>query len=172
MAGGLRDATLVTLWSDETQGELAAVSVGPASRFEGGYAFTALERPLLLDAQKEFRLTQQCFPGMADIWFDGCAEPGQLSRESSARNLEFLGSVYHGGRHFPSLVDRESGEYRRAGMLNLKLLGQDPAAEAEAFLHNSQVMLPPGGAADDATQDLMQIRLICMSPAPKGEPAP
>lgn len=174
-AGVVRDAAVVTLWSDETQGELATANVGPASRLEGGYAFAALDRPLLLEAHKAFRISQHCFPGMADLWFDGCAEPGDLSRESSARYLEFLGSVYHGGRSFPSLVDRERCEHRRVGMLNLKLLGEDPAAEAERFRQSGALALGGGGltsqAGDEATQDLMQIRLICMSPAPKGQEA-
>mmetsp|Transcript_140542 Transcript_140542/g.437057 ORF Transcript_140542/g.437057 Transcript_140542/m.437057 type:complete len:487 (-) Transcript_140542:27-1487(-) len=177
LTGGLRDNAVVTLWSDDTQAELAATSVGPTSHPEGGYAFSSLRQPLLLEADKEFRITQHCFPGMADPWFDGCAEPAHLSRESSSRNLEFLGSVYHGGRSFPSLVDRERCEYRRAGMVNLKLLGQDPAAEAERFRHGGaqQVALQgahSGPAPMDASEDAMQIRLICMSPAPKGQPPP
>jgi len=175
LMGVLRDTALVTLWSDETQGELASVTVGPSSNFEGGYAFTALPQPLLLDANKEFRISQQCFPGMADLWFDGCAEPSQLSRQSAVRHLEFLGSVYHGGHAFPSLVDRERSEYRRAGMLNLKLMGEDPAAEAERFRQaGAQLALPRAGGVQgppppDATEDSLQIRMLCMSPAPKDE---
>lgn len=171
--GVLQHTVTVTLWSDETQAELAFVPVGPTSALEGGYAFAPLKQEVVLEAQKEYRISQKCTSGMLDPWFDGCVEPSQLLFGSASQYVEFLGSVYQGGYAFPTLVDRERPQCRRAGMLNLKLLGQDPAAEADKFQRSagSQLAVPSGSnympAEEEEREDLLQIRLVCMSPPPK-----
>eukprot|EP00421_Protoceratium_reticulatum_P047213 CAMPEP_0168451922 /NCGR_PEP_ID=MMETSP0228-20121227/48883_1 /TAXON_ID=133427 /ORGANISM="Protoceratium reticulatum, Strain CCCM 535 (=CCMP 1889)" /LENGTH=442 /DNA_ID=CAMNT_0008466549 /DNA_START=63 /DNA_END=1387 /DNA_ORIENTATION=+ len=129
-AGILREPVAVTLWSAETQVPLATANVGPRSVVEGGYAFSPLDQPVLLEEGKEYRLSQQCAIGMGDMWFDGIVDERELHDWSAAQHAEFLGGVYLDGFGFPSRADDDGrflNRYRRAGMLNFKMLGEDPA---------------------------------------------
>mmetsp|Transcript_109700 Transcript_109700/g.354172 ORF Transcript_109700/g.354172 Transcript_109700/m.354172 type:complete len:669 (-) Transcript_109700:109-2115(-) len=163
--GSLRQAAGVTLWSAETQAPLASVSVGPNSTMEGGYAFGLLKQEVLLEAGKEYRLSQQCTDGMADAWFDGIVDPNQLQQWSASQHVEFGGSVYSAGLGYPDKLDsdlRFPQGHRRAGMLNFKMLGKDPVAEAERFQGDAET-------AEEECGNQMQIRLVCMSPTPAPE---
>jgi len=129
----LREAVLVTLWSVDVQAALASASVGPQSVVEVGYAFSSLVSDILLEAGKEYRISQQCTRGMADPWFDGAAPDVELTQCLTTRYVLFCGSVYTEGFGFPDIYDADlaiSSHSRRAGMLNFKMKGEDPAAEA------------------------------------------
>lgn len=128
-----REAAIVTLWSADAQVALASATVGPQSPVEVGYAFAPLVADVILESGKEYRLSQQCTRGMADHWFDGAAPATELTQSLTTRYVTFGGSVYAEGFGFPDKVDDDPlipSQCRRAGMLNFKMKGQDPAAEA------------------------------------------
>lgn len=118
-AGGpLAEPARVTLWQTEGQEELASVLVGPSSRIEGHSAFEPLETPVPLEAGKEYRVSQLCRARMPDRWFDGYATAQEVSALTANRYARFVGSCCRNDIGFPN---REDGEFRRAGMVNLKL---------------------------------------------------
>jgi hypothetical protein len=169
-----RPPVMVTLWSAETQEALAQVEVGPnSSAAEPGFAFGLLAREVLLEAGKEYRLTQRCFANMPDYWFDGAITPAELSMWSATHCAEYMGSVFGIGDGYPNQVDTDGRiptMYRRAGMLNFRMRGEDPALEGERR-RNERSLVRRGdrrpetlGGADH--EDMLQIRLVCMSPAP------
>jgi len=194
----LAERVAVTLWSAESGAPLRVASVGPESEVEGGYAYSLLKEEVLLDSGKEYRLSQQCTAGMLDMWFDGVIPPLELSEWSAGRLAEFRGGVYRDGFGYPGSHDddeRFPTKYRRAGMLNFKMLGEDPVVAANRFMATDSRYRPPAvaaavvDAAANATvvrpeppavaisasdnkellepqKDLVQIRLVCMSLAP------
>lgn len=173
--GQLREAADVTLWSVENQAATATATVGPSSTVEGGYAFAPLRQEVLLQAGREYRLSQRCTAGMADPWFDGTVAHEQLAQWSAAACVDFLGAVFAEGYGYPSRIDfdtRFPTPSRRAGMLNFKMLGEDPVASAQEYLNQDSLQgsLPAGGSdlalASEEAGDLFQIRLVCMSPPP------
>jgi len=171
--GQLREVSVVTLWAVENQAASATATVGPNSTVEGGYAFAPLRQEVLLQAGREYRLSQQCAAGMADPWFDGAVAYEQLAQWSAAACVDFLGAVFAEGYGYPSRADidvRFPTPSRRAGMLNFKMLGEDPGASAQEFLNQDSLQgsMPPGSdlAVQEEAGDLFQIRLVCMSPPP------
>lgn len=173
--GQLREASIVTLWAVENQAATATATVGPSSTVEGGYAFAPLRQEVLLQAGREYRLSQQCTAGMADPWFDGTVAHEQLAQWSASACVDFLGAVFAEGYGYPSRVDfdtRFPTPSRRAGMLNFKMLGEDPVASAQEYLNQDSLQgsMPPGSdlalTSPEEAGDLFQIRLVCMSPPP------
>lgn len=168
---------LVTLWSEEKQMALASVEVGVANSSvgsESGFAFGLLREELVLEAGKKYRISQQCSQGMADYWFDGAISPTDLAMWSATHCAEFLGSCYREGRGYPVEIDNDSRiptQFRRAGMLNFRMRGEDPSKEGERRVHERSLVRrgdrreDTGGGADH--EDMLQIRLVCMSPAPQ-----
>merc|ERR1712060_662607 len=132
----LHGSAHVSLWAADTGQRLAFAVVGPTSAVEGGYAFGLLKNEVALTAGKEYRISQACSAGMADQWFDGSIPPEELFTWSASLYVEFLGGVFREGPGFPNQYDddaRVPTRCRRAGMLNFKMLGEDPAAEAEKY---------------------------------------
>jgi len=115
----LSEAVQVTLWTAETQEALAVADVGPGSQVEGGYAFEALGSEVELQAGREYRLTQRCRGRMPDKWFDGRATAEEVTAQTALQFVKFVGGVCRNSFGFPS---REDGEYRRAGIVNFKVM--------------------------------------------------
>lgn len=109
--GHLQEWIMVSLWSTEDQSLLAQVPVGPASWVDGNYAYEQLPAQVLLEAGKEYRISQQCYNGMPDMWYDA----GEFAESQANSALSFIGGVYKAGDGYPLNND---GAYRRPGMLN------------------------------------------------------
>mmetsp|Transcript_127684 Transcript_127684/g.408720 ORF Transcript_127684/g.408720 Transcript_127684/m.408720 type:complete len:589 (-) Transcript_127684:83-1849(-) len=139
----LRQAVSVTLWGPaghvaeakaaaDAGAVLAAVDVGPASCLKDNYAFEMLGAQVVLEAGKEYRLTQKCSPGMTDPWLDGQATLEQATAKSNTKFASFLGGAYNLFGGFPSFED---GDLCRFGMVNFEIapIIASVSLEAEAL---------------------------------------
>lgn len=109
--GALNEGIMVSLWSTETQTLLASVPVGPDSLVDGNYAYASLPAAVQIESGKEYRITQQCYNGMPDMWYDR----GEFAESQANSVATFIGGVYRAGNGYPVNND---GSYRRPGMLN------------------------------------------------------
>eukprot|EP00992_Anisonema_acinus_P012480 TRINITY_DN8143_c0_g1_i1.p1 TRINITY_DN8143_c0_g1~~TRINITY_DN8143_c0_g1_i1.p1 ORF type:complete len:206 (-),score=19.42 TRINITY_DN8143_c0_g1_i1:92-709(-) len=116
--GGLANSVTVTIWRVSDESVVTSASVGPSSAVEGGFAFETLPASVELQASVEYRLSQLCFFGMTDRWYDGY---DVANHDSSA--AVFLGGCY-------SNVGFPAGTYtatdRWTGMVNFKFVEGPP----------------------------------------------
>merc|ERR1712048_1530410 len=71
--------------------------------------------------------------------FDGVVAPAEVAFWSASRYIDLAGSVYREDYGYPNRRDNDndqriSQQSRRVGMLNFKMLGQDPAIEGSQFI--------------------------------------
>lgn len=172
----LRGPARVTLWCAVSRAPLASESVGPGCAVEGGYAYAALRgAPVRLEGGREYRLSQQCTDGMPDPWFDGAVTPTELDAGAATAYAEFRGSVFCNGYGFPDNRDDDNRfptQYRRAGMLNFKMMLAPNEAPLTAWGKNGACLRDASSTRlhgpDKGAQrpDRLAIRLVCMSPSP------
>eukprot|EP00928_Gymnodinium_smaydae_P022031 TRINITY_DN18632_c0_g1_i1.p1 TRINITY_DN18632_c0_g1~~TRINITY_DN18632_c0_g1_i1.p1 ORF type:complete len:445 (-),score=46.75 TRINITY_DN18632_c0_g1_i1:67-1362(-) len=172
--GGLKELTAVTLWDVELEIGLATVDVGPGSIVEGAYAFEKLPVSVGLEADREYRLTQTCYDGMLDPWFDGKATAEEVEKSCHGYYAKLGSGVCcntMGG--FPRRCD---GDFRRAGMVNFKILKQERATVAlqrEQFACSlAQAAASEEGVESDALEviiavvaTLLSVLVDCLPPA-------
>jgi len=115
----LSEIATVTLWHAATQKVAAVAHVGPCSEVEGHYAFDALDSPVRAQAGEEYRLTLRCRGGMPDKWYDGKATAAEVAAHCAPGHVRFVGGVCRNNYGYPN---REDGEFRRAGIVNFKIL--------------------------------------------------
>lgn len=116
---GLRQNVPVTLWSVEEKIPLAIVFVGPKSVKEGHYRWAPVDAPGVPVKQgREYRITQECTPGMADKWFDRVVGWDEIEANSASGYARFIGGVNMSGFGYP---ENSNGQFRRAGMVNFKM---------------------------------------------------
>lgn len=101
--------------------KLVTVEVGPTAKVEAGgaYSFTDLEEPYEVFAHHKYRLTQRCWKGMKDVWFDGTAKETDVVQYALTECVAVGGGCHSedsGG--YPSKMEKE---HRRLGMLNMRL---------------------------------------------------
>merc|ERR1712190_81747 len=120
---------------------------------------SALNHHIVLEAGKEYRLSQVCTSGMADLWFDGSVPADELLGCSASLYVKFIGSVFRNGQGYPDRCDDDASiptNSRRAGMLNFKMVNFNSGEDQQS----------PGDSSG-VHKDITQIRLLCMSPAPE-----
>lgn len=114
--GALAECILVSLWQTGNTAALATAPVCPTSTVEGDYAFEELSSSVSLTSGTEYRLTQQCYNGMPDRWFDSSTFAESQADSSAA---DFIGGCYQVGNGYPA---RDDGTNRRPGMVNFKFV--------------------------------------------------
>lgn len=114
--GALQECITVSLWATGNTEALATVPVCPASTIGGNYAYEELSSPVSLTSGVEYRLSQQCYSGMPDRWFDASTFAESQADGAAAT---FIGGTYRGGNGYPVNND---GTNRRPGMVNFKFL--------------------------------------------------
>ncbi|CAE7884998.1 Wdr82 [Symbiodinium microadriaticum] len=140
----LMEAAAVSLWHAASQDLLASISVGPASRVEGSYAWERLPEAIVLRPGHEYRLTLRCRANMQDRWSDATCAAEEAAAESWAALASFLGGACKNANGFPSRTD---GDLRRPGIVNFKALLRPPAAQF------SLRALSPHRLGDELLQD-------------------
>ncbi|CAE7282196.1 unnamed protein product [Symbiodinium sp. CCMP2456] len=158
----LMEAAAVSLWHAASQDLLASISVGPASRVEGSYAWERLPEAIVLRPGQEYRLTLRCRANMQDRWSDATCAAEEAAAESWAALASFLGGACKNANGFPSRTD---GDLRRPGIVNFKALlrpSNEPALRdvgREAFARS----LAASAAAEARAGDEVESRLAALA---------
>lgn len=158
----LMEAAAVSLWHAASQDLLASISVGPASRVEGSYAWERLPEAIVLRPGHEYRLTLRCRANMQDRWSDATCAAEEAAAESWAALASFLGGACKNANGFPSRTD---GDLRRPGIVNFKALlrpSNEPALRdvgREAFARS----LAASAAAEARAGDEVESRLAALA---------
>lgn len=101
--------------------KLLSIEVGPGARREAGgtYNLQYLEKPYQVMAHQTYRLTQTCWRGMEDVWFDGVAKDTDIRQYALTECIK-VGAGCHSDvpNTFP---DKIEADHRRLGMLNMRV---------------------------------------------------